>query len=90
MGSTITVRGLPTEDKSWLQLRARELGCSMEALVRRIIREQREQTQRSVVPSEVARRHFGPTHGVDLALHRGYGCGTVAFSLGENEWRFAP
>ena len=85
MGSTITVRGLPSDDKSWLQRRARELGCSMEALVRRIIREKREQTQRSVVPSEVARRHFGPTHGVELVLHRGYGYRRVAFSPGESE-----
>ena len=84
MGSTITVRGLPSDDKSWLQREARQLGCSMEALVRRIIRERREQTQRSIVPSEAARRHFGPTHGVELHLHRGYGYRAVEFLHGED------
>ena len=85
MSSTITVRGLPSDDKSWLQREARELGVSMEALVRRIIRERREQTQRSMVPSDVARRHFGPTHGIELTLRRGYGYRAVEFSAGENE-----
>ena len=79
MAATITVRGLPSEDKSWLQREAHELGCSMEVLVRRIIRERREQTQRSIVPSEVARRHFGPAHGVELHLHRGYGYRAIEF-----------
>lgn len=73
MSSTITVRGLPADDKSWLRREAQQLGCSMEALVRRIIRERRERAQHSVLPSEVARRHFGAAHGVDLTSHRGYG-----------------
>ena len=85
MGSTITVRGLPSDDKSWLQREARQRGASMEALVRRITRERREQTQRSMVPSDVARRHFGPTHGIELALYRGYGYRVVEFSAGEDE-----
>ena len=85
MGSTITVRGMPPDDKSWLQREAQRLGVSMEALVRRIIRERREQTQRSMMPSDVARRHFGPTHGIELALHRGYGYRAVEFSAGEDE-----
>lgn len=71
MSSTITVRGLPADDKSWLRREAQQLGCSMEALVRRIIREKRERAQHSVLPSEVARRHFGAAHGVDLTLRRG-------------------
>ena len=73
MGSTITVRDLPPDDKSWLQREALQLGVSMEALVRRIIRDRREQTQRRMTPSEVAKRYFGPNHGVELPLPRGYG-----------------
>ena len=85
MGSTITVRGLPPDDKSWLQREARQRGVSMEALIRRIIRERREQTQRSMAPSDVAGRHFGPTYGIELALYRGYGYREVEFSAGEGE-----
>ena len=85
MGSTITVRGLPPDDKSWLQREARQRGVSMEALVRRIIRERREQTQRSMAPTDVAGQHFGPTYGIELALHRGYGYRVVEFSAGEDE-----
>ena len=73
MGSTITVRDLPPDDKSWLQREARQLGLSMEALVRRIIRDRREQTQKRTAPSDVARRYFGPDHGIELSLRRNYG-----------------
>ena len=85
MGSTITVRDLPPDDKSWLQREARQLGVSMEALVRRIIRDKREQEQRRMAPSDVARRHFGPSHGIELCLHRGYGYRQVEFPAGEDE-----
>ena len=84
MGSTITVRDLPPDDKSWLQREARQLGVSMEALVRRIIRDRREQTQQRTTPSDVAKRYFGPNHGVELSLHRNYGYRQVEFPAGED------
>ena len=84
MGSTITVRDLPPDDKSWLQREARQLGVSMEALVRRIIRDRREQTQQRTAPSDVAKRYFGPSHGVELPLHRKYSYRQVEFPAGED------
>ena len=85
MGSTITVRNLPPDDKSWLQREARLLGLSMEALVRRIIRDRREQTQKGTAPSDVARRYFGPSHGIELSLRRNYGYRQAEFPSEEQE-----
>ena len=66
MGSSITVRDIDPRDKSWLQREARQVGVSMEEFVRRLIREQRTNTECRPKPSETFARHFGAEHGVDL------------------------
>ncbi len=66
MGSTLTVRDIDPEDKSWLKRGARHVGVSMEEFVRRLIREKREKGGLQLKPSEVFARHFGPEHGVEL------------------------
>ena len=66
MGSSLTVRDIDPEDKSWLRHEARHVGVSMEEFVRRLIREKRERNERRVKPSEVFTRHFGPENGVEL------------------------
>lgn len=73
MGSVITVRDIDPVDKSWLQREARHCGISMEEFVRRLIREKREKSERRGTPSQAFRRYFGPHHGVELPLTRGYG-----------------
>ena len=73
MRSTVTVRGLDPNDKSWLKREARRLGISMEEVVRRLIREERESTERRATPSEAFRRYFGPENGVELPLPSRYG-----------------
>ena len=80
MNTTVTVRGLNPDDKSWLKREARRLGISMEALVRRLIREERERTKRRATPSEAFMRHFGPEHGVELPPPARYGYRPVEFT----------
>ena len=65
MGS-ITVRDIDPGDKSWLRREARQVGVSMEELVRRLIHEKRIKTECRPKPSEAFARHFGEDHGVDL------------------------
>ncbi len=74
MSTSITVRGIDPGDKSWLKREARQIGVSMEELVRRLIHEKRTRTERHAKPSEVFARHFGAKHGVDLPtpVRRGY------------------
>ena len=74
MGTSITVRDIDPEDKSWLRREARQMGVSMEELVRRLIHEKRVRTERRPKPSEAFARHFGEEHGVELApaAPRGY------------------
>ena len=66
MSNSITVRDIDPGDKSWLQREARQIGVSMEELVRRPIHEKRIKTERRLKPSEAFARHFGETHGVEL------------------------
>ncbi len=66
MNSSITVRDIDPRDKSWLKREAREVGVSMEELVRRLIREKRTKTERRPKPSEAFARHFGEEHGIEL------------------------
>lgn len=66
MAGMITVRDIPDADKRWLKAEAQRQGISMEELVRRLIREKRAVAKRAEKPSEIARRRFGPEHGVDL------------------------
>ena len=74
MSTSITVRDIDPGDKSWLRREARQIGVSMEELVRRLIHEKRTRTERRLKPSEVFARHFGEEHGVELPppLRRGY------------------
>lgn len=45
MNSSITVRDIDPRDKSWLKRAAREVGVSMEELVRRLIHEKRTKSE---------------------------------------------
>ena len=72
MKSSITVRDINSADMAWLEREARELGISMEELVRRLIREAREPSRRRAKPSEAFKRFFGPEHGVELPAFRRY------------------
>jgi hypothetical protein len=83
MSSTITVRDIDAGDKAWLKYEARRRGVSMEELVRRLIHERRERTQRNSSPSEAFKRYFGPQHGVDLPLRSRYGYRPVEFDGNE-------
>ena len=80
--ATITVRGLSPQDMSWLQREARIRGLSTEALIRQLIREGREKSQRQAVPAEVFKRHFGPEHGVQLPPRARYGYRLLEFKRG--------
>ena len=66
MGTSITVRDIDPGDKSWLRRESRQIGVSMEELVRRLIREKRAKTERRLKPSDDFARHFGEDHGVEL------------------------
>ena len=46
MSTSITVRDIDRGDKSWLRREARQIGVSMEELVRRLIHEKRTKTER--------------------------------------------
>ena len=85
MGTSITVRDIDPGDKSWLRREARQIGVSMEELVRRLIHEKRTKTKRRPKPSEALARHFGEEHGVELLppVRRGYE--PLSFSREEEE-----
>ncbi len=74
MSTSITVRDIDPGDKSWLRREARQIGVSMEELVRRLIHEKRTRAERRPKPSEAFARHFGEEHGVELPplVRRGY------------------
>lgn len=74
MNTSITVRNIDPGDKSWLRREARQVGVSMEELVRRLIHEKRTKAERRPKPSEAFARHFGERNGVDLPppVRRGY------------------
>ena len=70
----ITVRDIDPGDKSWHKREARQIGVSMEELVRRLIREKRTKTERRRNPPRAFARHFGEAHGIELPepVRRGY------------------
>ena len=74
MSTSITVRDIDPGDKSWLRREARQIGVSMEELVRRLIHEKRTKTERRPKPSEAFARYFGEKHGIELPapVRRGY------------------
>ena len=83
MGTSITVRDIDPGDKSWLRRESRQLGVSMEELVRRLIHEKRTKNERRPKPSEAFARHFGEQHGVELPPPVRCGYKPLSFSGGE-------
>ena len=85
MSTSITVRDIDPGDKSWLRREARQIGVSMEELVRRLIHEKRTKTEHRPKPSEAFARYFGEEHGVELppTVRRGYKA--MSFSPEEEE-----
>ena len=79
MSMMITIRGVDPADKAWLRREAKRLGLSMEELMRRIIREQRQRSERRAKPSDVFRQYFGPEHGIELPPRGRYGYRPVQF-----------
>jgi plasmid stability protein len=69
----ITVRQIDQADKEWLQREAARQGVSMEEMVRRLVREKRQQSMTQAKPSEIVRRYFGPQGGVELGERAGFG-----------------
>ena len=56
MSTGIAVRDIDLEDNSWLRREARQIGVSMEELVRRLIHDRRTKTERRLKPSEAFAR----------------------------------
>ena len=84
MTTSIIIRDIDPGDKAWLQREARQVGLSMEELVRRLIHEQRAKTELRPKPSEAFARHFGVDHGIDLPPPVACGCMQPSlFSEGE-------
>jgi hypothetical protein len=69
----LTVRQIDPTDKKWLQSEAERQQLSMEELVRRLIREKRQQSQERARPSEIVGRLFGAQHGIELGEHAQFG-----------------
>jgi hypothetical protein len=69
----LTVRQIDPADKDWLQGEAERQHLSMEELVRRMIREKRQQSLRRDKPSEIVRRYFGPNDGIELGARARFG-----------------
>ncbi len=80
MSTSITVRDIDPGDKSWLRREARQIGVSMEELVRRLIHEGRTKAERRPKPSEAFARHFGEKHGVELPPSPRCGYRPMSFS----------
>ncbi len=85
MGTNITVRNIDPGDKFWLRREARQIGVSMEELVRRLIREKRTRTECRLKPSEAFARHFGEEHGVELPPPVRYGYKPPSLSAKDGE-----
>ena len=67
--ASITIRDLPDKTKEALRIHAAQSGLSLESYVRQVLREA-SQTDRlkSVSILDLAEKHFGPKHGVDIEL----------------------
>ena len=66
MGTSITVRAIDPQNKSWLRREGRQVGVSMKELVRPLIHDKRTKTERRLKSSEAFALHFGEEHGVEL------------------------
>lgn len=73
MQHAITVRNVNAEDKAWLRREARSQRISMEELVRRLIRREKERSERRESIADAFERYFGPKHGVDLPERQSFG-----------------
>lgn len=73
LGTSIIVRGMDPDDKSWLRREAHQQGVSMEELVRRLIHARRVNTESRPKPSEAFARHFGEQYGIDIPPPIRYG-----------------
>jgi hypothetical protein len=69
----LTVRQIDRADKDWLQKEAERQQLSMEALVRRLIHEKRQQSMVESKPSDIVRHYFGTGCGVELGARRRFG-----------------
>jgi hypothetical protein len=69
----LTVRQIDRADKEWLQQEAARQHLSMEELVRRLIREKRQQSKQHKRPSEIVSGYFGAQGGVDLGERSRFG-----------------
>ena len=78
--SSILVRSLKPEDKSWLRHEAKRQKISMEELMRRLVREKREKAEHRMLPSEAFRKYFGPENGIELPSRHKYGYSPTDFS----------
>ena len=85
MSNGITGRDIDPGNKSWLRREARQLGVSVEELVRRLIQEKRTMTERRLKPSEAFARHFGENHGIELPSPIRCGYQPLSFSPEEKE-----
>lgn len=85
MSTNITVRDMDPGDKSWLQREARQVGVSMEELVRRLIHEKRIRSECRPKPSEAFARYFGEEHGVELPPPISGGYRPLLFSAEKEE-----
>lgn len=78
-------RDIDPGDKSWLRREARQVGMSMEELVRRLIHEKRIRAERRLKPSEAFTWHFGEEIGVGLPSPIRHGYKPLAFSSEKEE-----
>lgn len=62
----LPVRQIDQVDKGWLQSEAERRHLSVEELVRRMIRDERQRSLRRRKPSEIVGRYLGPNASVDL------------------------
>lgn len=82
MTTTITVRGLDPQGKSWLRREARARGVSMEALVRQFIHEWRERAQRHASPSDArSSATSGPSTAWSCRLAHGTAIGRCSLRV---------
>ena len=67
--SSITIRNLSSQTKETLRVHAARSGCSLEVYVHHIL-ERAALQQPCKVPDivNIARKYFGPSHGIDLPL----------------------
>ncbi|MBZ0257345.1 hypothetical protein K8I31_14850 [bacterium] len=67
--ASITIRDLPDKTKTTLRVHAAQNGVSLESYVRQLLNEASKlNQQQSISILDLAEKHFGKNHGVDLKL----------------------